>query len=352
MSVKILIVKTSSLGDILQALCVSDYLKSYQDCSIDWLAEDKAMDIIGRYRNIDNAISFPSRSNFKTFFSWFRAVFPVLLDLRKKNYDIVFDLQGNCKSALFTLFSKAGIKVGFGRKSVREWPNLLVTKKHYESNSSDNMRLQYLSLCRSYFKDDTCFILQESKLRLTDNEKSRLLEILKIMKKHESNFMFCLGSRWSSKLPSDEVVKALLCKVTKSNSLLLFPVLDGHEAERMVKLMGAAKNYFVIVKGSLPLLQNIMSNVTAIIATDSALLHLAALEKRPVFALFGPTSASHYLPLGENNSFFQGECPFLEFSRICPKLKKCSGNCLKRVSLSALLSAFSLFLDKCSCLKK
>jgi heptosyltransferase I len=58
-----------------------------------------------------------------------RGVLEMVRTLRRQHYDVVLDLQGNCKSGLFTLLCKAPLRYGFARNGVREWPNLLATNR-------------------------------------------------------------------------------------------------------------------------------------------------------------------------------------------------------------------------------
>ena len=65
---------------------------------------------------------------------------------------MLFDLQGNCKSALVTFLARADIKIGFSQNSVSEWPNLFFTDFQFEVDKKKNIREQYLSLVQTFFK--------------------------------------------------------------------------------------------------------------------------------------------------------------------------------------------------------
>ena len=94
-----LIVKTSSIGDIVQAMAVLPYLAGRG--SVDWVIEEKFASLLEGNQYIHKVIPVTRKKFWK---------------VPRKRYDAVFDLQGNCKSALFTFLAKAKVKVGFALK--------------------------------------------------------------------------------------------------------------------------------------------------------------------------------------------------------------------------------------------
>lgn len=99
----ILIVKLSSLGDVVHAMpAVQDILAAHPDARIDWVVERGFAPLVQRCRGVRRAIPCELRSWRKsplaraTRIGWraFRE------DLRREAYDAVIDLQGLTKSAL------------------------------------------------------------------------------------------------------------------------------------------------------------------------------------------------------------------------------------------------------------
>ena len=106
---KILLVKLSSLGDVLHTLPVVHDIKSaFPDAHIDWVVEAAFAGVVRRCDGVKNVITCELRKWRKTPFSaetreaWraFKA------NLQREHYDAVIDLQGLTKSALVSKLAK------------------------------------------------------------------------------------------------------------------------------------------------------------------------------------------------------------------------------------------------------
>lgn len=106
---KILLVKTSSMGDLVHALpAVSDIARAYPNAQIDWLAE-RPFDAIARlHPAVHNVIPVAWRKWRKSL--WRTETRHVMNDfwhnLRAETYDVVIDLQGLVKSAAMTRMAR------------------------------------------------------------------------------------------------------------------------------------------------------------------------------------------------------------------------------------------------------
>lgn len=128
---KILIVKLSSLGDVVQTMpVVADILAAHPGAQIDWVVEEAFAPLVARVQGVRRVIPIALRRWKKTWF--FRAT----RDERKafKNvlgttiYDVVIDCQGLTKSALVARMASLapqGLRGSFANKSEAcsyEWP--------------------------------------------------------------------------------------------------------------------------------------------------------------------------------------------------------------------------------------
>ena len=117
---KILIVKLSSLGDILHLFpAVSDLRRHYPDAEIHWLVEPAFAELAGWHSAVDKVITVPLRAHKKTWWKLPSLLGKLRKQLQAENYDAVLDAQGLIKSAL--LARLAGVAVfGFAAGSARE----------------------------------------------------------------------------------------------------------------------------------------------------------------------------------------------------------------------------------------
>ncbi|WCF12252.1 lipopolysaccharide heptosyltransferase I [Edwardsiella piscicida] len=119
---RILMVKTSSMGDVIHTLpALTDAQQAIPGLCVDWVVEEGFAQILlargGRSRDsgrnpalAQNLLSAQTRQEWRTFKQ----------QLRQERYDAVIDAQGLLKSALLVTHNALGTRHGFDRRSARE----------------------------------------------------------------------------------------------------------------------------------------------------------------------------------------------------------------------------------------
>lgn len=119
---RILLVKTSSLGDVLHNLpVVTDIMREFPDARIDWVAEQSFASLPKLHPAVRNVIPVAVRNWRKSLFesdTW-REISTFRRTLHTEHYDIAIDTQGLLKSALL-MRGVNGLRCGFDRSSARE----------------------------------------------------------------------------------------------------------------------------------------------------------------------------------------------------------------------------------------
>lgn len=122
MTMRLLVVKTSSMGDVVHATpVVHDILRVYRDAQIDWLVEAPFAAIPQMLTGVRRVLPMAWRKWRHSLFSrrtW-RAMGELRAELRREPYDVVLDLQGLLKSALWAR-QAAGPVAGYNAASARE----------------------------------------------------------------------------------------------------------------------------------------------------------------------------------------------------------------------------------------
>lgn len=343
---KFLIVKTSSLGDIIQTFPAADYLRNrYPDCQIDWVVEKPFAELLQANPQINRTICVATKKwrRILPFVDNIKQIKQMLTELRAVKYNAVFDLQGNSKSGLITLAAYGEKKVGFGRKSVPEWPNLLATNVRFDVPEGDNIRRDYLAVVRAFFNDSTPYDPQGVILQVNNEEKARIRQILgdQIGK----TILVCPGSMWRNKQVPEKTLQELLQAIYKNyHCRFLFLWGSKEEQECAERLQKGFENSKVVEKLPLAALQNLMHGVDLVLSMDSLPLHLAGTTNTPTFSIFGASLGSKYIPLGKANYYVQGACPYGQaFTKRCPALRKCAtGACIRELSVEHLFQSFNL----------
>ncbi|NRA91035.1 MAG: lipopolysaccharide heptosyltransferase I [Simkaniaceae bacterium] len=334
---KILLVKTSSLGDVIQTLPVVSFLnRVYPNAEIDFVVEKSFQDILKAHSGIHQVIPVEIRKWRKRLFHFRKELKAAIAFLRGQTYDLVFDLQGNIKSGCITKCVRANEKVGTTFRSAPEWPNAFALTHRYFLNKADPITSQYLSLVQKHLKSEISQVEMVQNLTISSEEKKWIESTLQEKKR----IMVCPGSNWENKKLSLPTWIELL-KTAANGQETFFYFVWGSEKEEQEALSLHSqfrKTSMVLPKMSLPLWQNFMKEMDLIFTVDSSALHLAATTNVSTRSIFGPSSAAVYKPHLKNHVSFQGKCPYGKmFTKRCPSLRSCkTGACLKNLDESAL----------------
>jgi len=129
----ILLVKTSSLGDVLHNLpVVSDIVRHYPGAQIDWLVEESYTALPRLHSAVRNAIPVAWRrwrSRLLNSATW-REIATFRDFLAALDYDVAIDTQGLLKSALL-MHGTQGLRCGFDKHSARESLSSILYQKSF-----------------------------------------------------------------------------------------------------------------------------------------------------------------------------------------------------------------------------
>jgi len=130
---KVLIVRTSSLGDLVHMLpAISDIAKQVPDAKIDWVVESAFADIPTWHPAVNDVVTVSHRQWRKAWWkpSVWAARRAVIKRIQEAQYDVVIDMQALLKSIRWVLASQ-GVKHGLDWKSAREpLCSLFYDRKH------------------------------------------------------------------------------------------------------------------------------------------------------------------------------------------------------------------------------
>ncbi|MDE6575794.1 MAG: glycosyltransferase family 9 protein [Opitutales bacterium] len=117
---RLLVIKPSSLGDIVHAMVVVSELKRQRPkVVVDWVARDCFAELVRASQIAQRVLIYERRGGLLSFFR-------LLSLIRQETYDCVFDMQGLARSGIMTLFARSPRKIG--RKDARELSCLAYTE--------------------------------------------------------------------------------------------------------------------------------------------------------------------------------------------------------------------------------
>lgn len=345
---KVLIVKTSALGDIVHALPVLAWLKSSDpDMQISWLVEKGFAPILVEHPLIDKVHVIDTKNWRKCGVgSSFGGFISVVRELRTEKYDVVLDLQGNSKSGFFTLFSGASRRYGFARDGVREWPSLLTTNNRVVlSDAEHHVRDRSLAVARAAFPQGENAPLA-GPLAAGDVERRNLEEVLQ-----EKGLggrplvVFHYGTTWETKLWALENWCSLAQQISDKNQIDILLTWGNDTEKRAAQTIVSAVDGRAIIwpRGSLGDLVALLERVDLVVGCDTGPIHIAAAVGTPTVSMYRVTDAFRNGPRGDHHRLLQVPLPCAACLR-----KQCSQNteCALAITPERVLTAIDDLLGK------
>jgi heptosyltransferase I len=278
---ELLIIKPSSLGDIVHALQVATSLKAQVDgLRISWVVREIFAPIVRACEAIDQVYVFERKGGAKSFLK-------LMKELRKTQFDYVFDMQGLLRSGLMTSRTRAKKKVG--RSDAREFSGMFYNVK--VPLPTDGKRSHALEILLQF-----CPVL---------GAKPELRGTLKFREVDSLNLRFA-DARGGGK-PVVMFVDSRRAEKCWNGFKQLTELILREEKNRKVVWAGSS---YVHDRGAFPASQffNLTGNTSLVslpalvkraewvIANDSGPMHLAAALGVRVLGIFGPTDPRLFGP--------------------------------------------------------
>ncbi len=331
---KILIIKPSSLGDIVHSLPTLKAVRQlFPKAFISWLVKEEWAGILAGNPYLDEILSFPFT---------LKGMPQIIGSVRKRKFDLVLDLQGLLRSSVISFLSGASIRIGYD--SAREGAKIFYTERVrvplLDIHAVDRYMLSVgiegfaPSPPDFYIKIDQADTGYVREMLTGDLPASRPLIAVNPL------------ARWETKVWPQERFISLTDHLI--NMLEARIVLIGrHEEERDGEVASSSFPGSIIDmrgKTSLTQLAALLKEVDLLVTNDSGPMHIAAALGTPVVAIFGPTDPKRTGPYGEIHRVVRGS------AKCSPCFKKRCGMpshlCMEAVSVEMVLEEVLSFLSK------
>lgn len=301
----ILVIKMSSLGDILHTLpFISELRKLYPNAKISWLVHPQFAGFVPDAPVIDEVLYFDKKKfNGMSLGEKYKYFCEMKELLHSKHFDLVLDMQGLFKSAVLAAISGCDERLGYCE--LREG-SAFVSKAITGAHSKDHVIERYLDVARYLGADVPVGELDFPMPNLdkeTESVKNKLKD--KGMADAAEYVVMVPGARWWTKeWPVEHYAKLANLLISDSEK---FVVLAGgpDDAEKGAKVKELANNSKVIDmtgQTSLRELAALIKDCKFYVSADTGPLHFAAALKKPLVAMYGPTKADRTGPYGSSNS--------------------------------------------------
>ncbi len=300
-SARVLVVKPSSLGDLVHTMPLVVRLKEVRpDVEIDWLVNRSFAPLLEGHPAIDRVVPF-DRGRWQGPLATWEArgeLRDLARRLRTRRYDVALDLQGLLRSAVLSVLSGARRRIGFA--GAREGSAFFYHRRHPQPARLVHAVHRNLSLLEAIGVRVDPTVPIRFDLAPSDEDLARTRALLGPGDRPRVA-VFPLG-RWPSKTWPAAAAADLLDRLDASGAT---GVLAGaaSEADYAAEVVARATRPHVDAVGRTDLrgLVALIAQADVVVAHDSAALHLASALDVPTVALFGPSNPRYSGPFGVPN---------------------------------------------------
>lgn len=281
---RVLIVKTSSMGDVLHTLpALTDARAAYPEICFDWAVEEGFAQIPSWHPAVDTVIPVAIRRWRK---NWFSA--PIRAEraqfrhaIQAHHYDAVIDAQGLLKSAFLVTRYAKGTKHGYSRQSARE----PLASFFYDIRHNVSKKMHAVERIRQLFALSLNYPLPTTQgdygiaqhfLSLPAIDKRPYLVFLHATTRDEKHWP---ETHW----------RELIALLANSGLRIKLPWGAEHEHQRAIRLAQGFDYVDVLPKMSLAEVAQVIAGAQSVVSVDTGLSHLTAALDKPNITLFGPT---------------------------------------------------------------
>ena len=288
---KILIVKLSSIGDVVHTLpALAAIRNALPKAEISWVVEKGSAEILRDNQLLDQLIEVDTRALRKK-----NALGKMLLNarqqlrgLRATHFDIAIDFQGLLKSAAIAKLSKAKRIYGFSKQNLREpAARFLLTNKIKVKNNTHIIR-KNLILAEKSLKISVPEKNFEFPISTSERHKREAQEI--INRSGENFALLNPAGGWVTKLWHAEKFGALADRLWEEKGLTsVISTAPNEIALAQKALQNSKSGKFILAQPSLKGFYELAKSAKVYVGGDTAPTHLAVAAKTPVVGIFGPT---------------------------------------------------------------
>lgn len=338
---RILIISTFSLDEIIYALPVLDFLKQVSaDAEIDWVVEDSFQDILAGNPLITLLHIVRTNTWQKHYFclSNWREIFQMKATLRNRAYDIVFDLQGDVTSGLIAWLTNSPRRYGFDQSLVRQplnakFINNQIPLRRQDNHCSDRV-LRMVSV--PFGKDYNAYTLR---VDICSAAEDAAAELYLATLSDGLVLIIHPGASWKTKMWHERgwigLGKELLDHFTDT-TLLIYAEHQGEReaAERIAA--GIGRQTRILPQLSLKGFTALVKKTDLLIGGDAWPMHLAAAVGTPTISFYRSTDSRRNSPRGELHRAVQSP---LSCSRCLDSECKRDQECMESVTVASMLAA-------------
>ena len=301
---KILILKPSSLGDVIQALPVLRLLKlHWPESEIFWWIDSGLAPLLEGDPDLAGVVRF-ERRRWTVPANW-PEVWHSVQWMRRQNFDLVIDLQCLFRSGMFAWLANGKSLIGLdeSREGARGFYDIAVRRDSFYTHAAD----WYLAVLKrlkvpvhqnfAWLPERTSVSAEVKRKWPTDSARWIIVQP---------------GARWLNKRWPVENFTVLVRRIAATRPEFRFAILGGADDKSAgAVIVQAAPDRCLDLTGkiSLPEMIEWIRLGELMISNDTGPMHVAAALGKPVVAIFGPTEPRRTGPYGQLQNVVRIDLP-------------------------------------------
>ncbi|HAT7593883.1 lipopolysaccharide heptosyltransferase RfaC [Citrobacter sp. TBCS-15] len=292
---RVLIVKTSSMGDVLHTLpALTDAQQAIPDIHFDWVVEEGFAQIPSWHSAVDRVIPVAIRRWRKAWFSAsIKAERKAFRDaVRLQQYDAIIDAQGLVKSAALVTRLAHGVKHGMDWSTAREpLASLFYNRKHHIARQQHAVERTRELFAKSlgYTKPQSQgdYAIAQHFLTEVNADTAQYAVFLHATTRDDKHWP---EANW----------RELIGLLNNAGIRIKLPWGAAHEEARARRLAEGFTYVDVLPRMSLEEVARVLAGAKFVVSVDTGLSHLTAALDRPNITLYGPTDPGLIGGYGKN----------------------------------------------------
>jgi lipopolysaccharide heptosyltransferase I len=306
----ILIIKPSSLGDIVLALpALTALRKSFPNAEISWLIRPEFAPLLENHPHLDRIIYFDRKLLGKAWFhpAALQSLVSLIKTLRSSHFDAVIDFQGLFRTASLAWLS--GCKKRFGIANAREFAPYFYTHKIEQTKDCIHLVDYYLKITEAAGATElgAQFVLPEHPQ--ADDSVRKLLDSRGIPP--DNYVVFVPGSAHRDKRWPVERFAELAEKISSKFDLPVIAAGSAGEAALVEKLVELSEVPVTNIAGKTALgeLVILLKKAKLVVSNDTGPGHIAAALGAPLVIMYSWSNPARIAPYKRNECLVARE-PF------------------------------------------
>ena len=291
---KILILKPSSLGDVVQALPVLRLLKQHwRNSEIYWWIETRNAELLEGDPDLSGIFHF-ERQRWARPWHW-DEIWHSIRELRRHRFDLVIDLQALARSGAIGWLANGGCFAGLHdtREVAHGYYDLSVPRPSPQTHAVD----WYLAVLKALG------VPVHFNFEWMPKREDVARDVEALWSFHGRPTVALLpGARWENKRWPAPHFQELVAQLRARHADLRFVILGGESDSALADEISAVAPEAVMDltgRTSLPQMVEVLRQCRVVVTNDTGPMHVAAALRKPVVGIFGPTNPARTGPYGQ-----------------------------------------------------